>query len=190
MEGPTIVSGEVRLRYFLGIDPGGMGGLAALSSSGGVWLLPLKDLEDTRVWEWLNLFRSPEGGFSCRAAMEQVGGFIPGREGMKHGGQPGHQMFKFGRSYGFLQGLLTATGIAYETVIPRTWQKSFGVEPRARKGGETQGQFKGRLKELAQSLYPSVKMTLQTCDALLLAEYCRKKESDNETESLALSDAL
>lgn len=156
--------------YYFGADPGASGGLAALSSAGQVYTLPLKDLEPMRVWEWLAGF----GELSTRyATMELVTGYIPGREGMAHGGQPGSHMFNFGRSVGVLIGLLTAAAIPFEEVRPQTWQKYLGIVPRNRKGGETQPQFKARLKDFAQGLYPSVKLTLGTCDSLLLAHYCK-----------------
>jgi hypothetical protein len=179
------------MRYFLGVDPGASGGIAAISEAGRVYLLPLKDLEPQNIWEWLNRFRGPDASFHCHGVLELVGGFVAGREGMKHGGQPGHHMFNFGKSVGVLVGLLIAADIPFTEIAPRSWQKSFGIASRDHKGEETQPQFKARLKEFAQTLYPSVKLTLQTCDSLLLAEYCRKTwVKEDYDEGLALPTAL
>ena len=79
--------------------------------------------------------------------------------------------FTFGRGYGFLRGLLTAYNYPFEEVLPRKWQASFGMK----KGkDESNTQWKNRLKGKAQQLFPHLKVTLATADALLIAEYGRR----------------
>lgn len=55
-----------------------------------------------------------------------------------------------------------------------------GVCPRCKgvkkTGGETRDAFKNRLKAKAQQLFPQAKVTLATADAILLAEYCRRRK--------------
>lgn len=72
--------------------------------------------------------------------------------------------FKFGRSYGFLIGLLTGLRIPYEFVTPQKWQKAMGCL--------THGD-KNISKAAAQRRWPNEKWTHATADAGLIAEYGR-----------------
>lgn len=81
-------------------------------------------------------------------------------------------MFKFGRSFGTLEMGLVAAGIRHELCTPQKWQKSLGIEKRRK--GEDKRKWKGRLKAAAQKKFPRLSITLETADALLMAEYCRR----------------
>lgn len=90
-------------------------------------------------------------------------------------------MFVFGRGVGVIETAFTAAGYSPQEVPAANWQKALGVVPRARRREgkkliwlETRSQFKGRLKAMAQSMFPSVKVTLAVSDALLIAAYCRR----------------
>ena len=166
------------MRY-IGIDPGVSGGLACIDEKKQV--VSLVSMPDTQkaIWEWVMRIVYSHDASQCRVRIEQVTGYMPGREGKTHGGQPGSHMFRFGQSYGGLTMALIATnlteGLGFKAVIPRTWQKWLGVAPRD-KATEKQADLKRRLKEKAEELFPEIKVTLNTCDALLLAEYCRQQE--------------
>ncbi len=99
--------------------------------------------------------------------IEKNTGFVGGK------GNPGSFMFQFGKTTGILHGFLVAAGIPHEEVTPSTWQKALGIPPR--KKTETKGKFKARLRQHAERLFPGVKATLATCDALLIAEFCKRK---------------
>lgn len=145
-------------RYYIGIDPGASGGIAVLGYRTLLLSMPKteRDLFDA--------LEDVKYGSVC--IVEKVWG---------HTGQnqPGSAMFNFGKGYGAVLMALTALGIPFEEVVPRTWQKSLSIPPR--KKTETKTQWKNRLKAKAQQLFPNVKVTLATCDALLIAEYCRRK---------------
>lgn len=70
--------------------------------------------------------------------------------------------FKFGQSYGFLRGLLIALEIPFQSVAPGVWQRSLGCLS----GGD-----KRVTKAKAQELYPELKVTHATADALLIATF-------------------
>lgn len=70
--------------------------------------------------------------------------------------------FTFGRGYGNLEMALTAAGIPFERVRPQVWQKALGCM--------TKGD-KNVTKQKAQELFPSLKITHATADALLIAQY-------------------
>lgn len=144
---------------YVGIDPGQSGGLACLSLDGvSLERMPLTDRD---VWDWIAFL----GGRSdVTAVIEKVHSFP---------GQGVASTFKFGMGFGALRMALTAAMIPYEEVDPRRWQKALGIPPR--KKDEDNKRFKLRLKAFAQRLFPRVEgITLETCDALLIAEYCRR----------------
>ena len=76
-------------------------------------------------------------------------------------------MFTFGKNFGQWLGILTAFEIPYIEVTPQKWMKYYGAMPKEKKERKT------HLKHLAQSLYPTVNVTLHTADAILMAHYCR-----------------
>lgn len=147
---------------YLGIDPGASGGLASIAADGTKAVSMPQTERD--IWEWFYEFHPDMNPF---AIIEKVGGYI-----QREGGNPGSAMFKFGMSYGGLRMALVAAGIPFDEVTPQAWQKALGISSRGKT--ETRGMFKNRLKAKAQQLFPSVKVTLATADALLLAEYCRR----------------
>lgn len=169
---------------FLGIDPGAGGGLCALR--GGTTEASVVDLRampetELEIWSWIiRWWRESHAAGGVYAIIEQVGGYVHRSDDpdSKIGGQPGSAMFKFGWSYGGLRMALVAAGLregeTWRAVVPQTWQKGLKISPRSKTEGEKRNQFKGRLKAEAADLFPDVKVTLKTCDALLLAEYCRR----------------
>jgi hypothetical protein len=166
---------------YLGIDPGASGGLAVLDgkSARAVKMPP----NEADVWVWV-LEHRPDRGFGF-AVIEQVSGFMK-RAGFKKGEhvlesgatfQPGSHMFKFGQNYGMLRGFLVAAGFVegetFRAVPPAVWQKALGMP--SRRESASQQAHKAALKERAQVLFPGLRVTLNTADALLLAHYCRLK---------------
>ncbi len=142
----------------IGIDPGKNGGIAILNEEGKV--LELIKMPPTP--EDLYLFLSK---YATRhvCILEKVGG-MPGNGGSA--------MFNFGKGYGNIEMALIACGIKTITVTPQKWQKHYQL------GSSTScshTEWKNKLKAKAQQLFPSLgkKITLVTCDALLLAEYGR-----------------
>lgn len=154
------------MKIYIGVDPGASGGMAVLRESGAE-AVAMPDTEFD-IWDWFSTLRLT-GDDIPFAVIEKVGGFIQGSP------QPGSAMFKFGASYGGLRMALVAAGIPFEEVTPQAWQKALGIAKR--KSNESKSQFKNRLKARAQQLFPDYKITLATCDALLLAEYCRRKRT-------------
>jgi hypothetical protein len=155
-------------QIFFGVDPGATGGLALLyEGSSDVDVGPMPDTE-ADILEWFRV-RWAGGDYQPFAVIEKVGGFVKGNPA------PGSAMFKFGCGYGGLRMALIACGIPFEEVTPQKWQKALGITPRDNKGNESKSSHKNRLKAKAQQLFPGEKITLAVCDALLIAEYCRRK---------------
>lgn len=166
------------VRVWIGVDPGASGGLAAVDAEGGIYTAKMPGT-DVDVLEWFRAWAMRQTPLLVPVAvLEKVGGYVGGD------GQPGSAMFKFGAGYGALRMALCAVGIPYDEVQPSVWQRAVGVSSRKKGkrvkgkmvGGESKTQYKNRLKQRAQQLYPGVEVTLATCDALLIAHYCRMKD--------------
>jgi len=151
---------------FVGIDPGKSGGIAVMTADGKV--LRCQAMPDT-VADVCGFLREMNSQGVAVVYVEKVGGFT------KAGGpQPGSAMFKFGYGVGVLHGLLHAVGMRMAETSPAAWQKSVGVPV---KGASDKKTHKNNIKIKAQQLFPQVKVTLRTADALLIAEHCRMTES-------------
>jgi hypothetical protein len=158
--------------YYLGLDPGDSGGLAALylppeeGTASIVSAVPMPDTEEG-VLEWIRRW-SPAGTL---AVLEKVGGYMTPQKKEGDGFVAGSSaMFNFGWSYGGLRMALAAAGIRFSEVRPQDWQRKLGIPARGRQEKKTG--FKNRLKRVAEGLYPQRTMTLAISDAVLLAEYC------------------
>jgi len=138
---------------YLGVDPGASGAIATIDHDviETCVLNPKKNTERD-IADFLNGYRYSK----CFAILEQVNA-MP-KQGVV-------SMFKFGQSFGFLRGLLIAMGIPFEMVRPAKWQGYM----KCRTGGD-----KNITKAKASELFPSLKITHDIADAVLLAEYCRR----------------
>jgi len=138
--------------YTLGIDPGASGGLALLDPNGGVVLVAKMPETDLEVYA---LVAAAAPG--ARAVLEYV------RSSPQMGVV---SAFSFGRSYGGLRMALAACGIPYDEVTPAKWQGELGCRSKG---------DKNVTKARAQALFPMVRVTHATADALLLAEWGRRR---------------
>ena len=168
----------VRPMVYLGIDPGWGGGLTSLHfRERKVTVISVK-MPDTEqdIWYWLQTQHDNEDVLNTNhfAVIEKVWGHIGGGAEKGGGASNGSAMFRFGHSYGLLRGFLIAASIPFEEVTPQTWQKALGLGTRAKTDSKTQ--WKNKLKQKAQNLFPKVKVTLANSDSLLIAEYCRRKQ--------------
>ena len=143
----------------LGIDPGVSGGVALVSADTAMaWKMP-ETLHDT----WA-LFRGLAAGRQTitKGYIERVGA-MPG--------QGVSSTFKFGRNVGQLEAFLAAAGIPFEYVSPAVWQRALGCLSKG---------DKNKTKAMAQRLFPGLRITHALADALLIAEYGRRREAGTE----------
>lgn len=142
------------MNYFLGVDPGKSGGAALITPAYQV-VSTIKFSETEKdISDWF-VDIPPSRVVAC---IERVHS-MP-KQGVA-------SSFKFGQSYGFLRGLLIAREIRFEAVTPGVWQKAMGCLSRG---------DKNVTKSKAQEIFPQVKVTHAIADALLLAEFARRKE--------------
>ena len=85
-------------------------------------------------------------------------------------GQSSKVTANFGRHNGHLEMALYALEIPTVKVTPAKWMKFYSNQVGT-KGNLSKTEWKNKLKGLAQTLYPSEKITLATSDAILIAHY-------------------
>lgn len=151
------------MRYVIGIDPGQNGGIAVLDMEGTVVEVVRMPETPKDIYDFLGGYL-PEDAV---AYLENVGNGMPG--------QSSSATAKFARHCGHLEMALLARNIGTNEVTPQKWQKTYQL---GKSSGYKKTEWKRRLKEKCQQLFPSLgkKITLATCDALLIAEYGRKQE--------------
>jgi len=144
----------------MGVDPGVNGGLAVLRLDGVV--VHVRAFNDRMTREELSL-AVRQGceivkSYDSREAYLEKVGYIAG-----DGGQGA---FTFGRVYGGLEQALLAHGMAVRDVMPMAWQTRL----ECLTGGN-----KNVSKRVAQRFFPDMKITHAVADALLIAEYGRRR---------------
>lgn len=141
---------------FVGLDPGLGGGIAVLADDGQVVWTEKMPASERDLLDLLSEGALKDG--PKRAALERVSssplmGVV--------------SAFTFGKGYGGLRMALVAAKIPFDEVAPAVWQKHLGCRTKGDKNVS---------KRRAQELFPAVKVTHAIADALLLAEYARRKE--------------
>lgn len=144
---------------YLGVDPGKSGSISIISVDqygNGTTKTTLSSckLSETEqdIWTWLN---DSIDLLSAYATIEKV----------SSSPQMGVvSSFTFGRSYGFLIGMLTAIQVPYQFITPQRWQKGMKCLTKGDKNVS---------KAAAQRLWPRIKITHANADSLLIAEYGR-----------------
>lgn len=146
-------------RIFFGIDPGASGAISAIWDDGVPFINHVKLKETERdISEFVCSFDSRE----AFAMIERV--HSSPQMGVT-------SAFSFGRSYGFLRGLLSALSIPYEEVSPQKWQKAMGCMTRGDKNVS---------KQKAQQLWPTLKITHANAESLLIAEFARRTRQTSQ----------
>lgn len=136
----------------IGVDPGLSGGIALLTPDGATaWKIPETERD---VWDLLN-------GLTVDFAYIEAVHSMP-KQGVS-------STFRFGVNYGGLRMALIAAGIPFETTTPQKWQQALGCRSKG---------DKNVTKRRAQELFPKSKVTHAIADALLLAEYGRRKHTE------------
>jgi hypothetical protein len=154
------------MRTIIAIDPGASGGIATLMDySEKAWAVPMPDTEG----DILHTIRAAFEG-----SIVQPVAFIEENTGYAGVKIPSHTMHKLGRNTGFILGVLAGLGIRTEMVGPKKWQATFGIGSKS--GCASKTEWKNKLKAKAQQLYPHIKVTLSTADALLILDYARKQQ--------------
>lgn len=139
----------------VGIDPGQGGGVSYFSPDKKiVHVIKMPETEKDIV----DALSNPDDDSVIVLVMIEAVHSMPG--------QGVASSFKFGRGYGFLRGVITALEIPLEQVTPQKWQKVM----ECRTHGD-----KNISKARAQQMWPKLRITHATADALLIGEYARRQ---------------
>lgn len=151
------------MNEYVGVDPGKTGGIARLDEAGAI--LSLDKMPESEADLLAILRGNLEVDGRTFALLESVHA-MPG--------QGVTSMFSFGENFGLCKGCLSGAGVPWELVRPVEWQRGLGI-PKVK--GEGREDRKRRLKAHAKRLWPDDAkiITNATADALLIAEYCRRK---------------
>jgi hypothetical protein len=140
------------MKLYIGIDPGLSGGIAFVPETGTPWAHKMPETDR----DLLDLLSDNISLHTATALLELV--HSSPQMGVK-------SAFTFGEGYGRLQAVLTALRVPYERVRPQAWQKAMGCLTKGDKNVS---------KRRAQELFPTLKVTHATADALLIAEFNRR----------------
>lgn len=134
------------------VDPGVNGGIAWLEAD-GPRAIRMPDTDG----DILATFRGLRRAGARQIAMELPAKCIFGA---------GHSaLATLHRNVGFLQGVAMAEGFSLLLFPPQKWQAKLSLKKRP---NEEQRHWKNRLKEEAQRRFPSLRVTLNNADALLI----------------------
>lgn len=154
------------MNVYLGADPGANGGIALISADGTLLMVTKLHSDDDAALL-----------AQVKAATERLVGVVGATEGLRarrvavlEQAHASPQMgvtsaFSFGGSFRALRMALVACGWEVVPVHSTRWQRALDC----RTGGD-----KNVTKTLAMKLYPNIKVTHATADALLLATYGRE----------------
>lgn len=149
-------------KIYIGIDPGYSGGVSGISDNGEVlFCLPFsKETYTTVLISKINEYKSE----NVTVCLERVHA-MPG--------QGVTSMFNFGKNFGFIEGVLSALNISYQTVPPQTWKKEFSLSASKELSSDVcKKLFKDvNLLASARCRKPHDGMS----ESLLMAEYARRK---------------
>lgn len=149
----------VKYRYYIGGDPGGTGAAAIFNSDGRlVEIIRFNTLSRREVLEAFVLFRKLSTG-EILTAIEDV-------SSMPRDYKP--QLFTFGKNEATLMcGFYLLSTKDPMPIYSKTWQREF----RLGAPYPTTADRKRAHQKVAQELFPEIRVTLDTADALLIGLY-------------------
>lgn len=148
---------------YIGVDPGKKGGYAVIEQGiSGQQTVEVYPWDDSEFVHKMRMLAEDDDirNAGIIAAVEKVGAMH---------GQGVTSMFSFGRSLGFIEGVLSGCWISYQLVPPNVWKKSFSLI----------GKDKQASIETCKRLFPGIN--------LLPSDKC-KKDSDGMAESTLLAE--
>jgi hypothetical protein len=145
-----------------GIDPGKGGAIAKFKQGEKIEVVKMPEFNDLCDYfdYQLTICKNP------MIVIEKV----QVRPGDEVGGKQ-YAIEKMLRQYTELLTVIKTRKIQYVECHPMTWQSYLKIKM----GGEDRQTRKRRYCDIAKEMYPSLKVTLQNCDALLLVQFARQK---------------
>ena len=161
-------------RIIISCDPGAHGAMAWRDGNG---TRHVRKMPDTPRGI-LELIREIEDEVDEQGVILPSTSFVCYLEDVGHGisGQSSSATANFARHNGHLEMALIAEDIRIEKVLPQRWMKTLGIGRST--DCASKREWKNKLKRKAEELYPQFKVTLDTCDALLILDYACRHEAE------------
>ena len=155
-------------KCFIGIDPGANGACVGITEDGIIHEIRFGKVTDSEVYKFMEGLSFE---YNCFCVKEKVWAIPAKNDDGSFRSMGASTSFTFGENNGKILGFLIACGIAFEEKTPQTWQKMYGMK---REKNESQTDYKKRLRQKAEQLFPKSKITTDTADAYLIAEFTRR----------------
>lgn len=168
------------------IDPGSSGGIV-WEHEGVVGAEKMPDTDTGKVELLKKLYnKSFPTQTPPLCVMEKNSGFVGKRKVTKelkcyHCGKlvtyeeeqadPASAMYTFGDGSGFTRGIVITLNFKYQEFTPVQWMNAAGIR---KERSEAKTAWKNRLKDRAQKLFPQIKVTLNTADALCILDVAKR----------------
>lgn len=160
--------------HYIGIDPGLNGGIAIINDNGilNSFAMPTlnigtkKEINIKALSDWLK-----GQAYACDKVAVEIQHAMP-KQGVT-------SMFKIGKGYGIILGILSALSMPFEEIRANEWQKIMFA-------GQPKGDTKDLSKKIAQQLYPNMDFKATSrctnmhdgmTDAALIVTYIKQKYS-------------
>lgn len=152
-----------KYEVFMGIDPGKKGGIGVISHYNGI--VSAYPYSPHKLKNILEMYES-----EFTIVYVEKAHSMPGESHLSS--------FSYGEGYGKILGLLEGFDTPYEEIMPQRWKKHFSLNKDKQKSIET-----------CEHLFPNVnllptpqcrKKSDGMAEALLLAEYCRRRCESKE----------
>lgn len=148
-------------KLILGIDPGKGGGIAVIDHKKGASAMKFP--------KELGVLSAMMESFMVGYKAKDIYVMIEHVHSFPTDSRPA--AFSFGRNLGHWEGIISTFELDIDTVAPRKWQQHYDI-PTIKDKYER----KRWLKEIAQRIFPNIKVTLNICDALLIANYVKEMQ--------------
>lgn len=145
----------------IGIDPGKTGGITVMT--------PLNDWGEVKI-DVHKMPLNPRDIYDLLASLGKGEAWLEQVHSMPNDSKG--NVFTFGRGVGGLEMACTAVGFRLRFVTPVAWQKPFNLLRKCKSESTTQKKHRHLAK--VKELYPELKVTLKTCDSVLIAEHGRR----------------
>lgn len=162
-------------KVIISVDPGASGSVAWSDYKGQKHVRYMPDTPKGI----LELIREIEDDVDDDGAILPMDAFVCYLEDVGHGrtGESMGALCKFARHNGHIEMALIAEGIRTVHVLPQKWMKSLGIGKSS--DCATKTEWKNKIKRRVEDLYPQLKVTLKSADALAILEYAIERERRN-----------
>ncbi len=164
---------NIRISAVVGIDPGSNGGIVTWRPNQNIKAIQMpKDLTDLRNYlEYLKSICSPI--IFLEKLSVRPDDVTLGADGVNMGKL--YRIQKMLANFEQLKAIITVAEIPFVLIAPISWQQKL----RIRIKNEDKKDRKKRYKDIAQSLNPEIKQTINSCDATLIMHFGRYMLTNN-----------